>query len=87
MDSRSSENNRSYSEMLMDLLLLKGKDYDAFMEKMYDALTGEAQSALNSNDPVSEKKRALSTMISYFQAKEHYEKCAKLKEMSDSLKD
>lgn len=78
-------NKRTHHELLMELFNLKGKDYDKFMHKLYEALTGEARDALQSPDPVSEKKKALWTMIQYFQNQEEYEKCAELKKMADSL--
>lgn len=88
MDSNAQpEKKKSYNELLMELMKLRGSDYDQFMEKMYEALVGEAQTALSSPDPIAEKRRALWTMINYFESKEHYEKCAELKKMADSLKD
>jgi hypothetical protein len=78
---------KTYHELLMELIKLKNQDYDKFMRKLYEALTGEARDALQSPDPASEKKKALWTMIEYFQTTEEYEKCSELKKMSDSIQD
>ncbi len=78
-------NKKTYHELLMELIKLKEQDYDKFMRKLYEALTGEARDALQSPDPASEKKKALWTMIEYFQTTEEYEKCAELKKMSESI--
>ena len=80
-------NKKTYHELLMELIKLKNQDYDKFMRKLYEALTGEARDALQSPDPASEKKKALWTMIEYFQTTEEYEKCSELKKMSDSIQD
>jgi hypothetical protein len=84
-DKAEDLKKQSYHELLLELLELKAKDYDKFMDKLYEALTGEARDALYSQDPASEKKKALWTMIQYFQDKEEFEKCAELKKMADSL--
>ncbi|HII95366.1 MAG TPA: hypothetical protein HA367_06505 [Candidatus Methanofastidiosum sp.] len=87
MDSNipHNSNSKSYHDLLVELITLKQKDYDQFMERLYETLSGEYKDVINSADPVDEKRKALSTMIAFFQAKEEYEKCAQLKKMIDSL--
>lgn len=81
----TKQNKNTYQELLLELMGLKSTDYDKFMEKLYEAVSGEFKDALHSNDPVSEKTKALNTMIQYFSDREEYEKCANLKKMVDSL--
>lgn len=70
---------------LVDLVKLRYTDYDAFMERLYEALLGEFKGSIDDSTPIPNKKQALAKMIDYFQEKEEYEKCAELKKMSDSL--
>jgi len=77
--------NKEYDDLLLELMHLKRTDYDRFMRKLYDAISGEFKGALNNTDSTSDKEKALSTMIQYFQDREEYEKCAILKKMADSL--
>lgn len=77
--------DKAYQDLLLELIELKTQDYDKFMDKLYEAVSGEFKDALHNDDPVSAKSKVLNTMIQYFQAKEEYEKCAELKKMADSL--
>lgn len=77
--------NKEYNDLLLELMRLKKTDYDKFMRKMYEAVSGEFKDALHNNDPIDTKAKALNTMIQYFQDREEYEKCAVLKKMADSL--
>lgn len=87
MNSNIPQNSasKSYHDLLVELIILKQKDYDQFMDRLYEALSGEYKDVINSTDPIDEKRKALSTMIAFFQTKEEYEKCAQLKKMIDTL--
>lgn len=74
-----------YHDLLIELMELKNKDYGQFMEKLYEAMFGEFKDVISDKEPVIEKKKALDTMMLHFQGKEEYEKCAKIKELADSL--
>jgi len=66
-------------ELLLNLMNLRQKkDRDAFMDKMYEALTGEFSGALDGDNLTNEHRLALSIMIDHFLQKEEYEKCAVL---------
>lgn len=80
-------NKKTYQDLLLDLMNLRKEDYGKFMDKLYEALIGEFKDAVNDGEPVSEKKIALQIMIKHFQKTEEYEKCAKLKQLAESLKD
>jgi hypothetical protein len=73
-----SNNTPKYQSTLIDLVKLRYADYDAFMERLYEALHGEHKDAINDATPAENKKQALETMIQYFSDKEEYEKCAEL---------
>jgi hypothetical protein len=78
---------KTYQDMLLELMNLRKEDYGKFMDKLYEALTGEFKDAVKEGDgkSVSEKKNALTIMIKHFQETEEYEKCAQLKKISESL--
>lgn len=75
----------SYQQMLFELLELREHDYDSFMQKLFEALSGEFRSMVNDDSPLDEKSQALKTMIEHFAVREEYEKCATLKKMLDEL--
>jgi hypothetical protein len=75
----------SYQQMLFELLQLRESDYEGFMQKLYEALSGDFRQMVNDDSPLAEKSQALRTMIEHFEVREEYEKCATLKEMLDEL--
>ena len=75
----------SYQQMLFELLQLRESDYEGFMQKLYEALSGDFRQMVNDDSPLDEKSQALKTMIGHFEAREEYEKCATLKIMLDEL--
>lgn len=79
------DNVPNYQSTLVDLVKLRYADYDAFMERLYEALRGEYKDAINDATPTDSKRQALATMIEYFQGKEEYEKCAELLRLSNQL--
>lgn len=74
-----------YSKILLDLVYLRQTDYDAFMNRLYEALTGEFRDVINDQTPVEEKSQAIWTMIKHFEKNEEFEKCADLKKLADQL--
>jgi hypothetical protein len=70
----NDQKDKAYKDLLLELMHLKQTDYDSFMQKLYEAVSGEFKDALHNNDPVTEKAKALITMIQYFQGREEYEK-------------
>jgi hypothetical protein len=74
-----------YQSTLVDLVKLRYADYDAFMDRLYEALRGDYKDAINDATPVGNKKQALATMIDHFQEKEEYEKCAELQKLINQL--
>lgn len=74
-----------YQSTLVDLVKLRYTDYDAFMQRLYEALRGDHKDAINDATPAENKKQALETMIQYFSGKEEYEKCAELQVLYNQL--
>lgn len=74
-----------YQDLILELINLRDQDYNKFMDKLYEAITGEFKSILNDDNPIAKKLNSLNTMISHFEDKEEYEKCARIKELVDSL--
>lgn len=74
-----------YSKVLLELVYLRENDYDGFMNRLYEALTGEFRDVLNDTTPKDEKTKAIWTMIKHFEKNEEFEKCADLKKMADQL--
>ena len=86
MDTNSHD-KKTYQDLLLELMNLRKEDYGKFMNKLYEALTGEFKDAVHEKDgkSVFEKKNALDIMIKHFQEAEEYEKCAELKKIAESL--
>jgi hypothetical protein len=74
-----------YSIILLDLIHLRQTDYDAFMDRLYEALTGEFRDAIHDSSPAEEKSQAIWTMIKHFEKTEEFEKCADLKKLVEEL--
>jgi hypothetical protein len=81
----TNQDSERYSKIMLELQYLRQTDYDGFMDKLYEALTGEFKDSIRDVNPVSEKKQALWTMIHHFEKTEDYEKCAKLKGLVTEL--
>jgi hypothetical protein len=75
-----------YSKIMLELVHLRQTDYDAFMDKLYEALTGEFRGAVHDAAPQEEKNQAIWTMIDHFKRTEQYEKCANLKSLAAEMK-
>jgi hypothetical protein len=76
-----------YEDILLELIILRETDYDAFMFRLYDALAGEYRSIAHDKSSVSEKLEAIWSMIKYFETKEQYEKCEDLKKLVEEIKE
>lgn len=76
-----------YEDILLELIILRETDYDAFMFRLYDALAGEYRLIAQDKSSVSEKLEAIWSMIKYFETKEQYEKCEDLKKLVEEIKE
>ena len=75
----------NYTKILLDLIHLRQTDYSAFMNRLYEALTGEFKDVIHDSSPVEDKSQAIWTMIKHFEKNEEFEKCADLKKLVDEL--
>lgn len=75
----------NYTKILLDLIHLRQTDYSAFMNRLYEALTGEFKDVIHDSSPVEDKTQAIWTMIKHFEKNEEFEKCADLKKLADEL--
>ena len=70
--------------ILLELLSLRQKeDLAAFMDKLYQAMTGEFRETLFTPSIMAENREIILMMIDLFLIKEEYEKCALLKYMAE----
>lgn len=70
--------------ILLELLSLRQKeDLDAFMDKLYQAMTGEFRETLFTPTIMAENRDIITMMIDHFVNKEEYEKCTLLKYMAE----
>lgn len=68
-----------------ELLELREKDYDAFIDKLYETIVADDQAALEDPTDVSEKLAAIETLIKYYENAEEYERCGKLYELQKKM--
>jgi uncharacterized membrane protein YvbJ len=62
--------------ILVELLELRDKDYEKFMDKLYEAISGELSDVVTNELLKDEVHReSIKMMIEYFEQKEEYEKC------------
>lgn len=85
MEPTSNIPKETFNDKLLELITLRGTDYDKFMEKLYDALIGEMKTVINDNSDIQKKLGSFDIMIKYFQDREQYEKCAELKKIANGL--
>lgn len=58
---------------------------EIMMDVVYKSIINNINDAIKSNVEIEEKKRALNTVLKFFESKEEYEKCKKIKEVLDSI--
>jgi hypothetical protein len=71
--------NLEHHQILIELLQLRQSNYDLFLDKLYDAITGEfKQIFLEEFIKDKDYREILDSMIHHFEIREEYEKCQKL---------
>ena len=67
---------KKYHLILTEILELRDKDYNKFMDKLYEATTGELlHMTIDMLNESEEHRDTLRLMIKHFEKKEEYEKC------------
>ena len=67
---------KKHHQVLLELLELREKDYDLFVDKLYDAITNEFSKYFK-EELIKDKdhQQTLKIMIDHYEKKEEYEKC------------
>jgi hypothetical protein len=67
---------KKHHQVLLELLELREKDYDLFVDKLYDAITNEFSKYFK-EELIKDKdhQQTLKIMIEHYEKKEEYEKC------------
>jgi hypothetical protein len=67
---------KKHHQVLLELLQLRDKDYDLFVDKLYDAITNEFSKYFK-EELIKDKdhQQTLKIMIDHYEKKEEYEKC------------
>lgn len=72
--------------ILLEILSLREKnDLDAFMDKLYEAISGEFSDAFAGASPTQDQQLVFLVMIEHFQKKEEFEKCEVLKDFANGI--
>jgi hypothetical protein len=67
---------KKYYLILTEILELRDKDYNKFMDKLYETTTGELlYMTIDMLNESEEHRDTLRLMIKHFEKKEEYEKC------------
>ena len=67
---------KRYHQLMFEMLELREKNYDLFLDKLYDAITTEFLEYFV-KDLLKEEihRETLNSLINHFEKKEEYEKC------------
>ena len=78
------ERQSVHNDRLLTLLHMReNKDLNGVMNILYDVITSEEREAFFCNGIDQKVGEAVDEMISYFQKREDYEKCARLKKLKE----
>lgn len=72
-------------DLINRIELLKKTDLEAYYQLVYESITNFPEDAVKDDSPKSNKVSALNKLIDYFEQREEYEKCAKLKVILDQI--
>jgi hypothetical protein len=72
-------------ELLIQLLELRHSNFDMFMDKLYEATTGEGIDIVKELLEDDEHKNAIEAMIYHYELKEEYEKCQRLMDLLSKI--
>lgn len=75
--SKQNKNSKLYLDTA-ELLALREKDYDAFIDKLYETIVHNEQEAIEDDEDRQEKEAAIQVLIDYYTKYEEYERCGEL---------
>lgn len=87
MKQNSEFDGMSREEFLIELIKLKERDPDAFMQLILESLKRHPELAVSDEAPVENKMRALEKMLRHLEEKENYEDCAFVRDLNNQIKD
>lgn len=61
-----------------ELLALREKDYDAFINKLYETIVKDPQVSIEDDEDGQKKEAAIQVLIDYYTKYEEFERCQKL---------
>ena len=64
---------------------LKKKDLDSYYNLVFESIINFPDDAVEDDSPKENKVSALNKLINYFEQKEEYERCHKLKKLLDRI--
>ena len=67
------------------MMSMKQLSEERMMEMSYDLLVSNTESALIHQAPAKDKIRAIEKVISYYEAREEYERCGKLQSIKERI--
>lgn len=70
-----------------ELLALKEKDYDGFIDKLYDTLMEHLSDALVDSIDPEEKIAAIQVILEHYEKTERYERCQELYDLQKKIKE
>lgn len=77
--------DKKRQDLLAELVVLRTTDYDAFMDRMFEALNTVFTDAVEDPRSKQEKIRSLDAMIKYFADGDEFEKCQRLTEIKQMV--
>jgi hypothetical protein len=85
---KDPKKNPLYDEQLLNqLLLLKEKDPNAFMDLVFSSLKSFPDAAIEDDADIDSKIKAITKMMNHYEGTETYEKCAFLLNLMNQIKD
>lgn len=69
-----------------ELLELREKDYDAFIDKLYETIVKDPQVSIEDDEDNEKKEAALQVLIDYYTKYEEFERCQKLFDIQKAIR-
>lgn len=82
----STDNENKMYLDTAELLALKEKDYDAFIDRLYDTIISYEEEALLDPTEADEKVAAIQAILEHYESNERYERCQKLYDLQKKIK-
>lgn|GEM_PF-1022312 len=77
------DNNTYRSNFILELLMIHQVDPDLMMNMIYEALVNDSDKILNNGQKKEEIESGINQIIAWFEEREQYEQCLKLKQIKE----